>query len=131
MADAQYNSEMNTMISTNKLTVKLRTLHCFENDEEKFDDIFLKHNGKRIWPMDKKHVGVRAGSKHDLDVILKDLTANEQVIIEIWDHDVLSANDLLGTSMIVPDQPGGPYMVDMKPVGEKDTARYSIDWQIL
>ncbi|MEO9803507.1 MAG: hypothetical protein ABJF04_09685 [Reichenbachiella sp.] len=114
-----------------KLTVNLKTLHCFQNDEEKFDDIFLKFNGKRIWPKDKKHEDVGVNTKHDLSVEIPDLTPNEQVAIEVWDHDVLSPNDLLGTAYIVPDQPGGPYTVDMKPIDDKETARYSIDWEIL
>lgn len=114
-----------------KLTVRLKTLHCFQNDEEKFDDIFLKFKGKRIWPTDKKHEDVRVNTKHDLNVELADLTPNERVGIEVWDHDVFSPNDLLGTAHIVPDQPGGPYTVDMQPIDDQETARYSIDWEIL
>lgn len=114
-----------------KLTVRLKTLHCFQNDEEKFDDIFLKHDGNTIWPKDKKHEDVRINTRHELNVEIANLVPNEQTAIEVWDHDVLSPNDLLGTAYIVPDKSGGPYTVDMKPIDDKEIARYSIDWEIL
>ncbi|MEP2023550.1 MAG: hypothetical protein ABJH98_18955 [Reichenbachiella sp.] len=114
-----------------KLTIRLKTLHCFQNDEEKFDDIFLKFRGKKVWPIDKKHEDVRINTKHALEVELTGLIPNEEAAIEVWDHDVISPNDLLGTAYIVPDKPGGPYTVDMRPINDKEIARYSIDWEIL
>ena len=114
-----------------KIVVRLNNLHCFENDEAKFDDIFLKFKKKKIWPLDKKHEDVRANTKHDLSIDLTGLTPGEPIAIEVWDHDVMSPNDLLGTALFTPDEAGGPFMVDMKPAHEKDTARYSIGWQVL
>lgn len=114
-----------------KLTVRLIQLHCYQNDEEKFDDVFLKFNGEKIWPQDKKHEDVRIDSKHDLDVTIAGLIPDERAAIEVWDHDLLSPNDLLGTMYFVPDKKGGPYTVDMNPLNESTTARYSIDWEII
>jgi len=113
-----------------KLTVRLRTLLCYQNDEVKFDDIFIKYLGRRIWPTDKKHEDVSVGSTQ-LMLDIADVTPNEEMILEIWDFDTWSANDLLGKARLVPDKPGGPYTVDMNPVDDKEVARYSIEWQIL
>lgn len=118
-------------MNEDKIVVRLNNLHCYENDEAKFDDVFLKFKKKRIWPLDKKHEDVRANTKHDLGIDLIDLSRGEEIAIEVWDHDVMSANDLLGTACLTPDKAGGPFMVDMKPKNKKDTARYSIVWQVL
>jgi hypothetical protein len=113
------------------LTVRLKTLMCYQIDEQKFDDIFIKYKGKKIWPVDKKHEDVAIG-KYELGVDIAGLTSNEQIVLEIWDHDTLSPNDLLGTMALVPDKRGaGPYTVDMQRPRESDMARYSIAWEVL
>lgn len=117
-------------MSAEKLTVRLKSLMCFVNDEDKFDDIYIKYKGKRIWPTNKKHEDVSVG-KVDVNVDITDVTPNEEMLLEIWDYDLLSRNDLLGTARMIPDQPGGPYTVDMTPSSDKEVARYSLEWQIL
>lgn len=118
-------------MNANTLKVKLKNLMCYQIDEEKFDDIFIKYKGKSIWPTDKKHEDVSIG-KYKLDVTISGVKPNEEMTLEIWDHDTFSPNDLLGKMKMIPDQPGGgPYMVDMKPTHEKDMARYSIEWEVL
>lgn len=117
-------------MSEETLTVRLKSLTCFQNDEEKFDDIFIKHNGKQVWPTDKKHEDVSVGS-YKLGVDISGIKPNSEMILEIWDHDTWSPNDLLGKMHMIPDRPGGPYTVDMKPTHENDVARYMIEWQIL
>lgn len=117
-------------MSKDKLTVRLKTLLCYQNDEEKFDDIFIKYQGRRIWPVGKKHEDVAVGSV-SLMVDIPNVVPNEELLLEIWDYDLWSANDLLGTARMIPDKPGGPYTVDMKPIHEKEVARYSLEWQIL
>lgn len=117
-------------MSEELLTIRLKSLTCFQNDEEKFDDVFIKYDGDKIWPVDKKHEDVVVGN-HKLGIDIPNVKANKEMILEIWDHDNFSLNDLLGTMHMIPDQPGGPYTVDMKPTKDSDTARYLIEWQIL
>ncbi len=85
---------------------------------------------RKLWPTDKKHEDVAAGN-YKLGVDIREVEANKEMILEIWDHDTFSLNDLLGKMHMMPDQPGGPYTVDMKPTNDSDTARYLIEWQIL
>ncbi|MFY0626435.1 MAG: hypothetical protein JXR07_09080 [Reichenbachiella sp.] len=113
------------------LTVRLKKLHCYQNNEERFDDIFIIHNGSQIWPVDKRHEDVPIGTI-ELMVNIPNVAANKEVVLEIWDHDKLSPNDLYGHATFVPDKSGsGPYTVDMKPLDDKELARYSIDWEVL
>ena len=117
-------------MSEELLTIRLKSLTCFVHEEEKFDDIFIKHDGKKIWPVDKKHEAVSIGN-YKMSVDISGIKPNSDVLLEVWDHDNFSANDLLGKMRLIPDRPGGPYTVDMKPNKESDVARYSLEWQIL
>jgi len=117
-------------MSEEKLTLKLKSLTCFITDEDKFDDVFLKYNGKKIWPSDKKHHPVAVGNTK-LNLIVSEITPNQNVVIELWDHDNFSPNDLLGKFTMIPDKPGSPYMVDMIATHANDVAKYTLEWQIL
>ncbi len=118
-------------MSEEKLTVRLKKLHCYQNNEERFDDIFLIYKGEQIWPTDKRHEDVPVGTM-ELMVDIPNVEAEKEMVVEIWDHDKISPNDLYGHARFVPDRPGGgPYTVDMKPATEEEVARFSIDWEVL
>lgn len=118
-------------MSQEKLTVRLKKLHCYQNNEERYDDIFLLMDGSQIWPVDKRHEDVPEGTT-ELNIDIPNVEPDQEMVIEIWDHDKLSPNDLYGHARFVPDKSGaGPYTVDMKPIDEKEIARFSIDWEVL
>lgn len=118
-------------MSDEKVTVRLNKLHCFQNNEERYDDIFMIHEGKQIWPVDKRHEDVPIGTM-PLDVEIRDVDPNKELEIEIWDHDKLSPNDLYGHARLVPGTDTGMlYTVDMKPYSESEVARFSIDWEVI
>ena len=115
-------------MSQDNLSVKLKSLTCFITDEDKFDDVYLKYNGKKVWPQDKKHHPVPVGNTK-LNFVISDIAPNTMMEIELWDYDTLSANDLLGKFTIVVDKVGPPYTVDMVTPKPKDLAKYTLEWQ--
>ncbi|WP_109833203.1 C2 domain-containing protein [Reichenbachiella versicolor] len=118
-------------MSQETLTVRLKKIHCYQNDEHRYDDVFILHNKKQIWPVDKRHEDVGIGT-YDMMVDIKGLIPMEPVVLEIWDHDTFSPNDLYGKVTFVPGFPAGvPYSVDMVPNSEKEIARYMIDWEVV
>ena len=118
-------------MSEEKVTVRLKKLHCYQNNEERYDDIFLMYNGNQIWPKDKRHEDVPIGSM-PLMVDIPNVTTGTELEIEIWDHDKLSPNDLYGHARFIPGKDTGiPYTVDMKPTSEEEVARFSIDWEVI
>ncbi len=106
---------------------KILGLICRIPDETDLDEIFLKLNGKKIWPESKKYKRIKMG-KTDLDFILKDVNPGDKVEIELWDYDFISANDFLGTFTFFLDDPGGPFTTELS---KKDTAvaSYSLEWK--
>ena len=118
------------MTSESKLLCRLIFLDCIITDELGYDDVFLKVNGKKIWPKKKKQKSVPPGPT-SLDVELCGIESGTHMEIEIWDWDFISPNDLLGTVKLYIDEPGGPYSTDMIP-NERETkkARYTLEWEI-
>jgi hypothetical protein len=118
------------MYSERKLLCRLISLNCIITDEKGFDDVFLKVDGKKVWPKKKKQKSVPPGITF-LDVELHGIEPDSNIEVEIWDYDFISANDLLGSMKLFIDEPGGPFNTDMIPnVKETKRARYSIDWEI-
>lgn len=118
------------MTSERKLFLKIVHLKCFVTEERGFDDIYLVLNDEKIWPRKHSFKPVKPG-KTTIDVVIGGLESNVQLDLEVWDHDFLSSNDLLGKISLFIDEPGGPFTTDMIPNSmETDKAKYSIVWEI-
>jgi len=118
------------MISNKNLKVTLVSLNCYETEETGYDDVFLMLDGKKIWPQNKKQHPVKIGTT-SINVDLEDIKPGSNLDIEIWDYDVISANDLMGHIPLFVDEPGGPYLTDMIPDPEEaKLAKYTLEWEI-
>jgi len=84
------------------MQIKLLSIHCTLNDEIDKDEIFLKYKGKKIWP-GSPHKSINSGERLEIDMEFKH-DPIEDLIIELWDFDFLSKNDLLGTFFIKLDE---------------------------
>lgn len=118
------------METISNLVIQLKKLNCYVSDEADADEVMLKYKGKKIWPLKKHYVSMKGGSQ-DVNVEIRDVPVNESVSVELWDYDLLSPNDLLGTFKLTADKPGGPFNSDMM-VNKKasDRARYNLVWEL-
>ena len=115
----------------NTLTLQILKLNCYVSDESDADEVFLKIKNKKIWPLHHHYESMKKGSL-DVNVDVKELAVNSMVEIELWDYDLLSANDLLGTFRLLVDKTGGPYNTDLT-LNKQDSnrARYNLEWQLI
>jgi hypothetical protein len=113
------------------LSLHLRKLNCYRPDESDADEVFIMLNGKKIWPAKRSYVPMKGGAE-ELNVRIKDLEVNSIANIELWDYDLFSANDLLGSFRLVVDKSGGPYNTDLTVnKSENIQAKYNLEWEIL
>ncbi|MEN8248462.1 MAG: hypothetical protein ABFS32_05985 [Bacteroidota bacterium] len=106
--------------------LRLLNLKCYLSDESDGDEIFLKSEGKRIWPTDKKYKTI---TEEITPLKLEfDVEKGAKMPIDIWDYDVLSANDHLGSLTITADA-HGQYEVDFRKTG-KDKSKYALEFEI-
>ena len=107
--------------------VKLLTLHCHISDESDLDEVYLKFDGKKIWPVSGKYQKMDLGETV-LNISITRVTKGAIVEIELWDYDILSKDDNLGSFHLNLDSFGGGFSTEMKKIS-KTQASYSLDWE--
>lgn len=118
------------MLEDRVYNIQIRKLFCYFVEERGYDDVYLKFNDEKIWPPDKRQQPISMNTETELDIKLESVKGGSEVVIELWDWDLLSSDDLLGTFTLKVDV-GGPYSTDMKRnPSETDKAKYSLEWEV-
>ena len=112
------------------LTLRLRQLFCYFYEESDGDEVFLKINGKKVWPVDKRWHHMKDETV-ELNLEIPGFQVNDKFDLEVWDFDYLSPNDYMGKMTMLMDKPGGPYTTDMQLADPDQIARYSVTWEII
>lgn len=112
------------------LSIRIKNIHCYFYEEDDGDEVFLKINGRKVWPIDANWHRMKAESL-PIDHVIDGFTPGEKIDLEVWDYDYLSPNDYMGKMSMLIDKPGGPYTTDMQLADPKQIARYSITWEII
>lgn len=112
------------------LTYKLRLirLNCYRSDEKYGDEVFLKMNDEKIWPMGEKYKEIDEGTV-ELNLEIQAVMPDTLVAIELWDYDLLTPNDKLGEFSMLINERGGPFTTDLK-VTPGEEAKYSLEWEV-
>jgi hypothetical protein len=110
------------------MVYKLRILNlkCYLSDEADGDEVYLESEGGKIWPTDHKFIQV-TGEETAIGVDFK-IQKGESMDIELWDYDMLSANDHLGRIVIQADA-HGHFTNDFIKQGN-DQSKYGLEWEI-
>ena len=111
---------------TMKYKLKILSLKCYLPDEADGDEVFLKSEGKKIWPVDAKYTMAKDEiTPIGLEFIIQ---KGDVISYELWDHDKLSANDHLG-SLTIHAEAHGHYANDFIKRG-KDQSKYGLEWEL-
>ena len=111
--------------------IHLMSMHCMLNEESDKDEVFLKHLGKRIWPTKGKYHAMASNERTPVDVHFEhDL--EHDLSIELWDWDLLTPNDLIGTfQMHVNADDYGKFTTTLRIAHSTSTASYLLEWEIV
>ncbi len=108
-------------------SIKLHKLNCYLPDEAT-DEIYLKFNGKKLWPKNEAYVSMNEGSVAEVKLATT-LLKGASIVVEVWEKDTLSADDKLGRFILEADKIGGPYQSDMIKE-DNGKSKYSLEWEV-
>ena len=95
-------------------------------DESDGDEVYIKSDGKKVWPVDAKYLLIgEENTPVGLEIILRKGGSLE---IKIWDYDLLSADDHLD-SLTLYAEAHGNYVKDFTKLG-KDQSKYGLEGEI-
>lgn len=109
------------------MKLRLISIKCNVNDESDGDEIYLKYDSHKIWPHGL-FKSIKMNEELEIDVTL-DVPDDEYVTFELWDYDLLSRNDLLGSFTMRTNEKGGPFQTSLKMERLGDTASYLLTWE--
>ena len=107
--------------------LNLISLNCHVPDEADRDEVYLKFEGRRIWPVKDKFVRAKVGA-NEVGVELGRRSPAEELIVELWDYDTLSLNDHLGDFAIKADRLG-TFSSELNSPKNK-AVRYTLTWEV-
>jgi hypothetical protein len=112
------------------LTCRLLSIRCFMSDEANRDEVFIRYRGKKIWPKDSRYIRMEEDQlpvKAEIAALEKDT----EVMLELWDYDLFTPNDLLGTFTMRIDERGGPFLVDLVRTDVEVQGRYQLEYEVV
>lgn len=109
--------------------IRINTVKCTTPDEIDKDEMYLKKDGKKIWPEGEKFYRVDTGDITDIELDLEVSEGWNE--IELWDYDYVSLNDRLGVFKFKIDHEPGKYSTSMTLLERNSTASYIMYWEIL
>lgn len=113
-----------------KYEVVLLNLCCFMVEEKGYDDVYLKFEGKRIWPENAKKLPISEDTVTNLDVNLGEFVSGDMITIALWDWDLFSPDDHYGNFEIYFEGEEGRYTTDLTlNTRETTKARYRLEWE--
>ena len=112
-----------------KKFLRLESLVAFIPSESDGDEIFIKYNNKKVAPKDGRYIKMSMGPV-PLNVEIELDTNQDWVELELWDYDLFSANDNLGTFKLLVDEVSANFSAELlrdDPAGGK----YVLNWSVV
>lgn len=110
--------------------LRLSSITCMVPDESDKDELYLVHEGVKIWPKKSKYHKIDVDESVKLNMVFK-VTVG-WIAIEVWDYDFASKNNHLGTFHFKIVETPGKFtctMTNNEEVSER--ASYLLNWEII
>lgn len=84
--------------------LKLVSVACMQTDESDKDEIYLKVNDKKIWPVKQKFYPIDTDEEASIQLSFN--VTPGKCSIDLWEYDFIGSNEILGSFIFKIDQPG-------------------------
>lgn len=111
-------------------TVILTSVICEVPQETDKDEIYLMFKGKKIWPKEKKFHKIDVDERAPIGLQVK-VNAKGIIKIELWEYDLTSSNDHLGTFHLKVDGSTGEFTEMLNPNEAFGEVSYFLNWKVV
>lgn len=114
-------------VNSVQVRCRLHALKCYRNSESDGDEVLLKFEGKKIWPI---RPFARIKSNEEFMINLDVISDGRGLIrIDLWEKDFFT-DDLIGFFQFVAAGARGKYTTDLTPCNKDMPAKYTLAWEI-
>lgn len=110
-------------------TVTISSIICELPQETDKDEIYLVFKGKKIWPRDQKYQKIDTDENLPINIKLK-LNGKGWLKLELWEYDLTSKNDHLGTFHLKVDDSEGDFSEMLTNIDPNSEVSYFLNWQL-
>ena len=111
-----------------KYKLRILNLSCYMQEESDGDEVFLKLNKEKVWPLDVKYFKMKEGD-HKVDHNIEGIDKDQTIAIELWEYDFWTPNDKLGVFNLLVNERGGPFKTDLK-ASKGEDVKYCLEWEV-
>ncbi|HEU5147584.1 MAG TPA: hypothetical protein VFT90_12750 [Chryseosolibacter sp.] len=113
-----------------KRYLRLDSIIAYMQTELDGDEIFIKYKNEKVAPADAKFVRMKHHEPVPLDAEIELSEDNQWVELELWDYDLLSPNDALGTFRFLVDEVAENFSSELRREDGSE-ARYVLNWSVV
>ena len=110
----------------NALKCRLLSIRCYKSSEGDGDEVYLKLNGKKIWPQKETWQKLVNDGETRVGITLPNEKQETLLTVDLYDYDSL-LDDKLGSFKLDLTGSGGSFSTDLS--SAREGARYSLSWE--
>lgn len=111
-------------------TVVLSSITCEHPQETDKDEIYLMIRNNKIWPKKQRYVKIDVDETVHLGLRFK-LKGKGWFKIELWEFDLTSKNDHLGTFHLKVDHTSGEFTEMLSTPDPRSPISYFLNWELI
>lgn len=112
-----------------KRYLRLDSIVAYLQTEADGDEIFIKFKDEKVAPANAKFVRMKHQEPIALNAEIELTDSDHWVELELWDYDLLSPDDALGTFRFLVDEVGEDFSTELLRQNGSD-ARYVLNWSV-
>lgn len=116
-------------MSTKSKFLVLHSLVSYMPSEDDGDEIYITYKGKKVAPTDSSYYRSLPNGELALRVEIPLEPSEEWAELELWDHDLLSRNDLLGSFRLKVDEVDDGFTAEL--IQKEPRSRYVLNWGVV
>ena len=113
-----------------KRFLRLDSIVAYMQTEMDGDEIFIKYKDEKVAPTDAKFVRMKHQEPVPLNAEIELSNSDQWVELELWDYDLLSPNDSLGTFRFLVDEVAENFSTELVRQSGSE-ARYVLNWSVV